>query len=82
MRYDSDELRKVMRLTYDHRVLIWVFPSMYIAQKLRLAKYLGANVVAWGVVMMLLAVPNSFGPFFFLRILLGMYILSYVQFSS
>ena len=62
--------------------LIWVFPSMYIAQKLRLAKYLGANVVAWGVVMMLLAVPNSFGPFFFLRILLGMYILPYVQFSS
>ena len=62
--------------------LIWVFPSMYIAQKLRLAKYLGANVVAWGVVMMLLAVPNSFGPFFFLRILLGMYRIPCVQFSS
>ncbi|KAI0758288.1 MFS general substrate transporter [Irpex lacteus] len=52
--------------------LIWVFPTMYIAQKLRLGKYLGANVVAWGIVMMLLAVPNTFGPFFFLRLLLGM----------
>lgn len=51
---------------------------MYIAQKLRLGKYLGANVVAWGIVMMLLAVPNTFGPFFFLRLLLGLYRLIYL----
>lgn len=50
---------------------IWVFPTMYISQKLRIGKYLGANVVLWGIVMMLHAVPNSFGPFFALRILLG-----------
>lgn len=51
--------------------MIWVFPTMYISQKLRLGKYLGANIVLWGIVMMLHAVPNSFGPFFVLRILLG-----------
>lgn len=51
---------------------------MYIAQKLRLGKYLGANVVAWGIVMMLLAVPNTFGPFFFLRLLLGLYPIIYL----
>ena len=51
--------------------LIWVFPTMFISQKLRIGKYLGANIVLWGIVMMLHAVPNSFGPFFVLRILLG-----------
>lgn len=53
--------------------LIWVFPSMYIAQRLRLGKYLGCNIVAWGVIMMLHAIPKSFGPFFALRLLLGMW---------
>ncbi|CDO74069.1 hypothetical protein BN946_scf185043.g119 [Trametes cinnabarina] len=51
--------------------LIWVFPTMYIAQQLRLAKYLGANIVAWGAIMMLHAIPSTFGPFFALRLLLG-----------
>ena len=45
---------------------------MYISQRLRSGKYLGVNVLLWGVVMALHAVPNSFGPFFVLRILLGM----------
>ena len=52
--------------------LIWVFPSMYIAQRLRLGKYLGANIVAWGTIMMLHAIPRSFGPFFAMRLILGM----------
>ncbi|EKM59641.1 uncharacterized protein PHACADRAFT_192018 [Phanerochaete carnosa HHB-10118-sp] len=52
--------------------LIWVFPTMYISQRLRLGKYLGVNVVLWGIIMMLHAVPKSFGPFFVLRLLLGM----------
>ncbi|KAI0698936.1 MFS general substrate transporter [Cytidiella melzeri] len=52
--------------------LIWVFPTMYIAQKSPLGRYLGVNIVLWGIVMMLLSVPNTFGPFFFLRLLLGM----------
>lgn len=52
--------------------LIWVFPTMYISQKTRLGKYLGVNVVLWGIIMMLHAIPRSFGPFFILRLLLGM----------
>lgn len=69
--------------------LIWEFPTVYIAQKLRVAKYLGthvhtfkvfilvlnastgANVIVWGVILMLHAVTTSFRTFFALRFLLG-----------
>ncbi|KAI0721897.1 MFS general substrate transporter [Cerioporus squamosus] len=62
----------LVALSFYIGFLIWVFPSMYIAQRLRLGKYLGANIVAWGIIMMLHAIPRSFGPFFALRLLLGM----------
>jgi MFS transporter, ACS family, allantoate permease len=72
--------------------LVFEFPTVYISQKLRLGKYLGApliplrashyrsivvmntgcNIVLWGIVLMLHAVPSSFGAFFALRVLLGM----------
>ncbi|KZT13006.1 MFS general substrate transporter [Laetiporus sulphureus 93-53] len=52
--------------------VIWVFPTMYISQRTRLAKYLGVNIVLWGIVLLLHVIPNSFGPFFALRLLLGM----------
>lgn len=51
--------------------LVWVFPSMYISQKTRLAKYLGANIILWGIIMALHAIPRSFAPFFVLRLILG-----------
>lgn len=60
-----------LALSLSSGFLIWVFPTMYISQKLRLGKYLGANIVLWGIIMMLHAVPKSFGPFFVLRLLLG-----------
>ena len=44
---------------------------MYISQQLRLGKYLGANIVLWGVVMMLHVFPTNFGGFFSLRLILG-----------
>ncbi|KAI0321878.1 MFS general substrate transporter [Amylostereum chailletii] len=53
--------------------LVFEFPTVYIGQRLRLAKYLGVNIVLWGIVLMLHAVPSSFGPFFALRFLLGMF---------
>ncbi|KAI0352703.1 MFS general substrate transporter [Trametes cingulata] len=62
----------LVALSFYIGFLIWVFPSMYIAQRLRLAKYLGVNIIAWGAIMMLHAIPRSFGPFFALRLLLGM----------
>ncbi|KAJ6614320.1 MFS general substrate transporter [Mycena sp. CBHHK59/15] len=52
--------------------LFFEFPTVYISQKLRVAKYLGANIVLWGVILMLHAVGTSFGAFFTLRFLLGM----------
>ncbi|KAG9317546.1 MFS general substrate transporter [Chiua virens] len=52
--------------------LFWEFPTVYISQKLRLAKYLGTNIVVWGVLLMLQASTDNFGAFFALRFLLGM----------
>lgn len=52
--------------------LFFEFPTVYISQQLRVAKYLGANIIIWGAVLMLHAVGTSFGAFFALRFLLGM----------
>ncbi|SJL01931.1 related to allantoate permease [Armillaria ostoyae] len=52
--------------------LFWEFPTVYISQKLRAAKYLGVNIIVWGAVLMLHAVGTSFPAFFVLRIILGM----------
>jgi len=52
--------------------LTWEFPTMYISQRTRIAKYLGGNVILWGAILMLHAVAPSFGSFFALRFLLGM----------
>ncbi|EPT03575.1 hypothetical protein FOMPIDRAFT_1115193 [Fomitopsis schrenkii] len=50
---------------------VWVFPTMYISQRTRLGKYLGGNILVWGVIMMLHTIPKSFAPFFVLRLFLG-----------
>ncbi|KAJ7744518.1 MFS general substrate transporter [Mycena maculata] len=52
--------------------LVFEFPTVYISQKLRVAKYLGVNIVLWGIILMLHSVGTSFGAFFALRFLLGM----------
>ncbi|KAH7920804.1 MFS general substrate transporter [Leucogyrophana mollusca] len=52
--------------------LVWQFPTAYISQRMRLGKYLGANILVWGVVLLLHSVANSFGAFFALRFILGM----------
>ncbi|TFK83643.1 MFS general substrate transporter [Polyporus arcularius HHB13444] len=52
--------------------LVWEFPTVYISQKLKVAKYLGANIIVWGIVLMCHAAATSFGAFFALRFLLGM----------
>ncbi|KAL0948226.1 hypothetical protein HGRIS_010828 [Hohenbuehelia grisea] len=52
--------------------MVFEFPTVYISQKLRVAKYLGVNIVIWGAILMLHAVATSFGAFFALRFLLGM----------
>ncbi|KAH9482913.1 Allantoate permease [Psilocybe cubensis] len=52
--------------------LVWEFPTVYISQKTRVAKYLGFNIITWGAILMLHSVGTSFGAFFALRFLLGM----------
>lgn len=52
--------------------MVWEFPTVYIAQKLRLGKYLGVNIIIWGVVLFCHALANSFQTFFALRFILGM----------
>lgn len=44
---------------------------MYISQQLRLGKYLGVNIILWGMVMMLHVFPTNFGGFFAIRLVLG-----------
>lgn len=51
--------------------IVWEFPTVYIAQKLRLGKYLGVNIIIWGVVLLCHAFANSFQAFFALRFILG-----------
>ncbi|EMC96428.1 hypothetical protein BAUCODRAFT_53060, partial [Baudoinia panamericana UAMH 10762] len=51
--------------------LVWMFPTQYIGQKLPLAKYLGANIIIWGGVVMLHAVCHDFSGFYALRFFLG-----------
>ncbi|KIK65345.1 hypothetical protein GYMLUDRAFT_347657 [Collybiopsis luxurians FD-317 M1] len=52
--------------------LAFEFPTVYLSQKTRVAKYLGVNIVLWGVILMLHSVGTSFSAFFALRFLLGM----------
>ncbi|KAH0840047.1 MFS general substrate transporter [Lanmaoa asiatica] len=54
------------------RYITWEFPTVYIAQKLPLAKYLCANIFIWGIVLICHANANSFGAIFVLRFILGM----------
>lgn len=61
-------------LTIPSGFLIFEFPTVYIAQKLRAAKYLGGNIILWGIILMLHATTTSFGGFFALRFLLGEYL--------
>lgn len=67
--------------------IVWEFPTVYIAQKLRLGKYLGeliliwiwikirtmsgVNILVWGIVLLCHALANSFQAFFVLRFILG-----------
>ncbi|GJE84701.1 MFS general substrate transporter [Phanerochaete sordida] len=62
----------LVSLAFYAGFLVWEFPTVYISQKLRVAKYLGCNVVVWGALLMLQASTTSFRAFFALRFLLGM----------
>lgn len=70
---ESHLFRGLINFVIDLRqgFLAFEFPTTYFAQKTRVAKYLGANVIIWGILLMLHSVGGSFGAFFALRFLLG-----------
>ncbi|KAF7331968.1 MFS general substrate transporter [Mycena kentingensis (nom. inval.)] len=61
-----------LRLSTSAGFLFFEFPTAYISQRLRVAKYLGVNILIWGVVLCLHAATTNFAAFFILRFLLGM----------
>lgn len=62
----------LISLAFYAGFLVWEFPTVYISQKLPVAKYLGVNILLWGAVVMLHAVAKTFSQFFALRFILGM----------
>ena len=55
--------------------MFFVFPSAWLSQRFPwgVTKYLGLNVILWGITLALSAISPHFAPFFVLRILLGMF---------
>ncbi|KAK5941537.1 hypothetical protein PMZ80_006816, partial [Knufia obscura] len=51
--------------------LAWAFPTNFLMQKYPLGKYLGANIILWGVFLMLQAACSSFATLAVLRFLSG-----------
>ncbi|KJA29985.1 hypothetical protein HYPSUDRAFT_125950 [Hypholoma sublateritium FD-334 SS-4] len=61
----------LVSLSFYLGFLVWEFPTVFISQKTRVAKYLGANIILWGIILMLHSVGTTFGAFFALRFLLA-----------
>ncbi|KAJ7226188.1 MFS general substrate transporter [Mycena rebaudengoi] len=70
--FDMTEAHNLVSAAFYYGFLAFEFPTVYISQKLRVAKYLGGNIVVWDVILMLHSVGTSFGAFFAMRFLLGM----------
>lgn len=51
--------------------LAWAFPTNFLMQKFPLGKYLGFNIILWGVFLMLQAACSSFATLAVLRFLSG-----------
>ncbi|KAJ5246356.1 hypothetical protein N7468_001339, partial [Penicillium chermesinum] len=51
--------------------LVSEWPYIYLMSRLPLTKFVGATVIAWGVICMLLSAPSNFAGFATVRFLLG-----------
>lgn len=63
------QLALVFYVTY----LAFEFPTGYLMQRLPTAKYLGANVVLWGVMVTCTSAASNWGGLVTLRVLLGVF---------
>lgn len=57
--------------THTQGFLVWAFPTNFLLQRLPVAKYLGANIFLWGVLLMAQAGATSFATLAVLRALSG-----------
>ncbi|ATY58387.1 allantoin permease [Cordyceps militaris] len=60
-----------LALVFYVSYLVFEFPTGYLMQILPTAKYLGANIICWGIMVACTAVARSWGPLVALRVLLG-----------
>lgn len=51
--------------------LVWQYPSLALMQRLPAGKYVATQVVAWGVLCLLMATPSNFAGLATLRFFLG-----------
>ncbi|KAH7107946.1 MFS general substrate transporter [Auriculariales sp. MPI-PUGE-AT-0066] len=54
-------------------VLVWEFPTNRLIQRLPIAKYLGANIIIWGIILACHATAKNFTVLVTLRTLLGLF---------
>lgn len=53
--------------------IIWLFPTLYLLQRVPTGKYLAANIVAWGIVEMCHAACTNPAGLLVCRFLLGVF---------
>ncbi|EJD48810.1 MFS general substrate transporter [Auricularia subglabra TFB-10046 SS5] len=54
-------------------VLVWEFPTNRLIQRLPIAKYLGINIICWGIVLACTAACKNFTGLIIVRTLLGIF---------
>lgn len=69
---DGDQFSQ-LALVFYVSYLAFEFPTGYLMQRLPTAKYLGANVALWGVMVACTSAAKNFGGLVSLRVLLGVF---------
>ena len=71
------EYMSLSHAAWDNRIVVWsgrwhqTVPSNLLMQKFKINQYLGANIFAWGVFLMLQACAKNFWQLAFLRAISG-----------
>jgi sugar phosphate permease len=63
----------ILALAFYITYLIFEFPTGYLMQRLPTAKYLGVNVILWGLIVACTCAAKSFAGLITLRVLLGVF---------
>jgi MFS family permease len=63
----------ILALAFYVTYLVFEFPTGYLMQRLPTAKYLGANVILWGLIVTCTCASKNFAGLITLRVLLGVF---------